>query len=242
MLLSALWTRSFRPLLRSVCPLCGAPSYGGEVCAGCDGMLDLAQLEKPDFTLQAEDIALPCRAVFSYEYEAVVKLLFFLKRDPDHAVLRYAAMRLMRVIDKTHEKTLFVSVPRSPSGLRENGFDQGALLAAQTVRLLNAPLADMSKRKHRDTCYTNASVLAARVFTREQKKLTAAQRAENRQKSLYIRPFYRPKKNIRRIVIVDDVITTGASILACAKHLQRLYPGVKLSALALATVPGLKRR
>lgn len=198
----------------------------------------MALLESPVFSLQTEGTPLPCRAVFSYEFETVVRLLFFLKRESDQAVLRYSAMRLAGIMEKAQGNTLLVSVPRSPSGLRENGFDQGALLAAQTVRLLNAPLS----RPYDASRYFYASALSARIFTREQKKLTAEQRTVNRQKSLYIRPLYRPKKNIRRVVIVDDVITTGSSVLACAKHLRRLYPEAELSAISLAAVPGLKRR
>lgn len=227
--------RGVREGTRQYCPLCDGVSGSGAVCAFCDAALDRARLVSADFTVGSPERALRCHAVFSYEYEAVVRLLFFLKNDPDRAVVRYAAMRLAGVLAGSDEQgtTLLVPVPRSPKGMREHGFDQGALIAEQTARFLKHPLESRANATKRHVAY--APLVAVRPFVREQKRLTDAERAENRANSFYIRPFSRPKKDVRRIVIVDDMITTGASVLACADALRSLYPKAALSALSLAS-------
>lgn len=224
--------------MRRRCPLCGGMSGGDTVCAFCDAALDEARLATTEFTVGSSERSLRCRAVFSYEYEAVVRLLFFLKHDPDRTVVRYAAMRLAGALESSDGQgtTLLVPVPRSPKGMREHGFDQGALLAAQTVRFSEHPLARHATNAKGRFAY--APLLAARSFVKEQKHLTGSERAENRMNGFYIRPFSRPKKNVRRIVIVDDMITTGSSVLACADILRTLYPNAALSALSLAAGSG----
>ena len=76
-----------------------------------------------------------------------------------------------------------------------------------------------------------------RPFGKVQKALTARERAANKSGRLYVRPFFRRLPWIpRHIVITDDVITTGSSVLAAAETLQKCFPNAEISALSLAAV------
>ena len=76
-----------------------------------------------------------------------------------------------------------------------------------------------------------------RPFGKVQKALTARERAANKSGRLYVRPFFRHLPWVpRHIVITDDVITTGSSVLAAAETLRGYFPNAEISALSLAVV------
>ena len=52
-------------------------------------------------------------------------------------------------------------------------------------------------------------------------------------RSLTVQPGLRPPS---RLLIVDDVVTSGTTVMACALVLIRAYPGVPVSAYVLARV------
>ena len=214
------------------CPVCGTPTEREGVCAYCDAALDAAQLSRtafeavPDrnvFSCRQIPAKLPCAAVFSYEYEAVRKFLFFLKQHPDSAAFRYAALRLAKVLHRFEGggRTFYVHVPRSFAGKRTYGFDQGALLARAA--------ADLTP----DAVFVPC--LARRRPAKPQKELSAEERVRNQCGAFRMRMFYPlPAKEPERIVIIDDVITTGASALACAGVLRSRYPNARLYGAFLA--------
>jgi ComF family protein len=88
---------------------------------------------------------------------------------------------------------------------REREFNQSALLARHLARALNLP------------CQEN--VLWRATSTETQTHLNRDRRAENMKKAFAVRPGMNLAK--RRIVLVDDVFTTGATTNDCARALRR---------------------
>lgn len=97
----------------------------------------------------------------------------------------------------------FISVPLSPRGLKDRGFNQALLLAAALSREKRLPLIIDVLRKVADTP--------------PQVGLSAKERAANVNKAFACTG----KVSGMNILLVDDVMTTGATVNACAQQLLR---------------------
>lgn len=101
------------------------------------------------------------------------------------------------------ERAVLVPVPIHPSRLMERGYNQAGLLAAALSRRWQIPV--------------DFDSLVRRVWVARQVGLTRAERQKNVESAFAIRGR---KLEGRRVVLVDDVVTTGATTEACAKALE----------------------
>ena len=109
-----------------------------------------------------------------------------------------------------------VPVPLHPERRRKRGFNQSAEIAGWLGKRAGIPLVEGLRR--------------VRV-TAPQARLTRAERLRNLRGSLVLAPGFDPRG--KRLVICDDVFTTGATADACAKVLLRAGAG-EVVALAVA--------
>jgi len=98
---------------------------------------------------------------------------------------------------------LIVPVPLHPRRLRERGFNQAELLAAEVSRYLNVPLNPGALRRVR--------------LTDSQTALSRDDRRAN------VRAAFGTATSLaaRRVLLVDDVVSTGATAAECARALRR---------------------
>ncbi|MGB8077670.1 MAG: double zinc ribbon domain-containing protein [Gallionella sp.] len=141
-------------------------------------------------------------AVFGYAFP-LDKLIHGMKDGEQLALADGFAKRLLQRIDKSDLPDYIIAMPLHPVKLRERGFNQSMLLAATVARELRLKLLPYACSRVRDTPPQSAL------------------------------PWKERKKNVRnafscdmdlagkRIALVDDVLTTGASLNALAGAVQK---------------------
>ena len=114
---------------------------------------------------------------------------------------------------------VFVPVPASPDRVRERGYDQAALIAAEAARRLRVPVLRALERTRATTA---------------QFDLGRAARASNLRGAFRVASGTDGAAIVGRwVVLVDDVATTGATLAACATALLE-GGALAVSAVAVA--------
>lgn len=118
---------------------------------------------------------------------------------------------------RAEEVDLVVPVPLHPAKLRERQFNQSELLAAYLAKRMDRPLAANGVKRIK--------------YTLPQTDLKREERFKNMRGAFLVKkthPF-----SDKRILLIDDVFTTGATLNECAKALKSAGAG-KVTALTLA--------
>ncbi|MEB2312833.1 MAG: phosphoribosyltransferase family protein [Polyangiaceae bacterium] len=119
------------------------------------------------------------------------------------------------------EGALLVPVPLHPARLAERGYNQSALLAGRLARRIGGASAPLA--------------LARTRATEQQAGRAPDARVENVSGAFVARTPERLRG--RRVVLVDDVVTTGATARACAEALSE--SGARLTAIMAVALAGL---
>ncbi|MBI5970655.1 MAG: ComF family protein [Deltaproteobacteria bacterium] len=193
-------------IMRPICAVCGEPfistTSGEHTCGPC--------LEQtPPFAM--------ARSVYSYAGAALDAIHRF--KYSNHLILApaFADMLLRAVGDMPFpDMDVIVPVPLHAGKLRQRGFNQSLLICRGIAKKLKVDLS-----------YDN---LVRAKATLPQVNLKAAERAKNLTGAFALR--FAPAFKGKRITIVDDVYTTGATIKECSKVLKKA--GAEVYALTLA--------
>jgi ComF family protein len=108
-------------------------------------------------------------------------------------------------VDVTAERSALVPVPLAADRERERGYNQSALLARALAPHWNTPVWE--------------DVLQRTRATGTQTRLTPEERRRNVSGAFAARADAGPRLRGAHVVLVDDIITTGATLAACANAL-----------------------
>jgi ComF family protein len=191
---TAAWFRGF--LLPPVCPRCACRSLpGGLLCESCRAEA-LAARSRPAVPPGLSGVACGPEIV-----PPVRELVHGLK----YGALRKAAPELVSLAMDSIEDgfclsgAVLVPVPLHPTRLRERGYNQSELAARAWSRRLGRPVAERWISRTRSTGTQTA--------------LDAAERRRNLGRAFAVGKAFRPGV---AVILVDDVLTTGATLSSCA--------------------------
>lgn len=197
------------------CPFCHRfTDVAFEICQHCErnlpyvpvGCLDRASFQVDEFysALYYKDVVRDC--IHRYKFASL-------------AMYAECCARLMCrcVEDNELEADVVAWVPLSARRLRRRGFDQARLLAERVAEYMELPCMPLLEKQRDNIAQSSTS--------------SAEERREN------VRGVYRCRADASvdgaRILLVDDVVTTGATLEECAKTLKRAG-AKKILALTLA--------
>jgi ComF family protein len=178
-----------------VCPrhCAGCGRYGGDICASCSARLKIPSCERRPRGID--------RVVAAYAYEGAGRALVLrLKVGAVRSAARPLAAGMRRAAVKAGGVTGTVTwVPGKPADMRRRGFDHAELLATE----LSVGLGLRCRR-----------LLERRRIPLDQAALSASARRAN------LAGAFRAAFSPPEVVLVDDVVTTGATAEACARALR----------------------
>ncbi len=198
-------------LVESDFSLCGTcwrdtPFIGGTVCEACGtplpGDRDGYRIECDD-CMRADHPWSEGRAALLYQGRAR-RMVLALKHGDRPEIARPAGLWMARVArPMLCETALIAPVPLHWTRLLKRRYNQSALLARALARETGLAFCPDLLERRRKTAILDGK--------------TAAQRFDELSGAIAVHPKRRHRLTARRVILVDDVMTTGATLGACTR-------------------------
>lgn len=136
------------------------------------------------------------------------RMLYAFKYDGWHRLGDEMATRMARLAwpaDVVRERAALVPVPLAASRVKERGYNQSAVLSRALSHAWSVPVWD--------------DVIERPRATSSQTRLTPAERLHNVANAFRVAARVESRLRDAHLVLVDDVVTTGATLNACAAAL-----------------------
>jgi len=180
----------------SCCPGCGSykSNLPGEFCSICKKELHL------DGLISATTYADPFikKTISLFKYPPFAKDL-----AKSFAFLIISQLKLQ---NNNFSGFILSYIPLDRTSLRKRGFNQSRLLAQELGKSLNLPVYRLLEKKKK---------------TKPQKSLNKEERKENIQNAFCVLKDAKVLVQNKKIIVVDDVYTTGATLNEAAKVLKK---------------------
>lgn len=165
-------------------------------------------------------------ALLFFNKEGIVRnLIHGLKYQKKHEVARlFAELSFAKILDSTLfvKPDIVVPVPLHREKLRMRGYNQSDLYGRELAKLLH--------------CIYSDEILLKIAKTSSQTGKSRIERVNNLHKVLEINEKMQSVILDKNVLLVDDVLTTGATLEACCLELQKKSPkAISVLTMALAT-------
>lgn len=199
-------------LFTPLCPLCQTKTkQPTTLCSNCHAHLPW------QIPLEFYKQGISCYAPLAYDHQVkhIIKALKYKHQ------LRYASLLghyVAQAIQK-HYKTkpqLIVPVPLHKKRLRERGFNQSLELAKAISYLAQIPI--------------NKTYFIRKKNTQTQAQCSKSARRKNIKNAFTLQQ----KLPVQHIILLDDVITTGGTIIECFNTLHKKQPSLSIDIWAIA--------
>lgn len=192
-----------------VCSICGKLNKEG-LCIKCRNILEkLAIFQITKENLQERYFQ---ELISIFPYEGMVRQLLLAYKFHEKSYIYVCFVNFIlkneKIFEKLQSYDTIIPVPISKKRMKERGYNQSLLIAKNLSKELNISLQVNCLLKTRNII--------------EQSKLNKEQRKDN------IQNVYELKNgeilNNKRILLIDDIYTTGSTVNECSKILQQAKP------------------
>lgn len=198
----------------SLCPICqcrlSATSEEG-LCPYCSISLKHYEplIYRAEERLYASPLFRQLYGLYAYEKSGTVQLLIHAFKYGGYASLARPIGRsaLYRFRWNRCDYAYIIAVPIEPYRLTSRGYNQALLIAKEIAQCLGIPATD--------------SLLKRRVGSHTQTKLGKQERMENMKSAFVLAPEAKSKLSAQRILLVDDVLTTGSTLVEVCNLLEQ---------------------
>ncbi|HEY9842344.1 MAG TPA: ComF family protein [Candidatus Obscuribacterales bacterium] len=199
------------------CQLC-LRRAGSALCPGCWGQIPQLEAERHSFVLTEPDGTVSHPHIAYAAYASPLKqILYTVKYHGARSLARSLGAHLGRwYLDHWPRPDLLVPIPLHPERQSQRGYNQAEELARGMGEVLERPCVRLLERS---------------VNTPALYELSAAERQQALQQAFRLQRSHSAKLN-SRILLIDDIITTGSTLLSAADCLKPL--SVRLVSLSLA--------
>jgi len=206
------------------CAVCGERDHA--LCPNCALALERARLPQRE---TCRPVAVPFPVFAAAEYAGIVRDCIIAYKEQQRSDLKHAlgtllAEAVLQARRALPGETLFVvPIPSTPRRTAERGFDH---VSALLRRVRPQPRVQRWLR--------------ASTSRRDQVGLDASQRAHNAAQGFTVPRIHRRSGHLAsaRVLLIDDLVTTGSTLLAAAHALEQQGATV-LAAAAVAHTPKL---
>ena len=184
------------------CPKCGRKTLAEGVCLSCKGRAPRFSKGISPFVYRGESASFVNRIKTGNPTLA----LYFAERMAESLLLQCEDMQAF--LGEGEESLLLIPVPLTKKRLRERGYNQASLLAERVFEVLLEKGYRVELRE---------DILVKRRDTAQQKHMNFSSRMENVAGAYHV--ARRKACRGRSMVLIDDILTTGATGSECASRL-----------------------
>jgi len=212
-------------LLPDYCAVCGEPLTYGEqtVCLSCLNELpftglDFSENNPVTHILQSKFPVYKATALLIYHKHGYSgKLIHALKYEGKQKTGLFMARYLTPVL-QSDPPDIIIPIPLHKKKLKRRGYNQLELFGKKLAANLGA--------RYRD------DVLFKKIHTESQTTKSPVERWQNVKKSFAVK--CRRSMTGKHVLLIDDVLTTGATLSAAAEMLLENCPDIRLSVAVMA--------
>lgn len=225
------WLKRYDDEHAFTCDVCGREVFQGErVCTVCMGKLPFndgivcplcgRKVKEAGVCLECKKERLhadTARSVLLHEGEGA-RLVVRWKRGAKYLYRTHAWLALPVLQREFHAIDALIFVPMTPKAEKKRGYNQSRMLAEELSRLSGIPVLDCVVKQHE---------------TAQQKSLGREERAKNLERCFHVTD--RAAVKGKHLLILDDTLTTGATVSELASTLKRAG-AAKVDALTMTSV------
>ena len=174
-----------------LCPVCKTHTVFGKVCDNCKNKTDISSVSAV-FNFKKNPNIVNLIHLWKYQYAEE------LTEKVDDFVQEFTRSNFSLFLDVN----AIVPIPLHPRRFAERGFNQAEKIAQSLSQVLEKPVLNLLKRKR---------------YTKQQAKLSKFKRGKNVGGAFVLSKDF---QKFKRVLLVDDVYTTGSTMGECARVLR----------------------